>query len=149
MLCTPTLATRRTDPADEIHDDCLDGPAVTQASRPMAPRQSIVCSAAMHEIPTTSLACSAANAPTWGSSIRRITLLSRGIGGRGRVKHREFAMASGEMSRDEFIAFLKATLGAAANVSVDGAVHFVCMDWRHVEELVDRRPAASTARCSI
>ena len=58
------------------------------------------------------------------------------IVGRGAVKHREFAMASGEMSRDEFIAFLKETLGAAAKASVDGAVHFVCMDWRHVEELV-------------
>jgi hypothetical protein len=40
------------------------------------------------------------------------------------------------MSRDEFIDFLKATLGSAANVSADGAVHFICMDWRHVEELI-------------
>src|ERR1700737_4915145 len=50
--------------------------------------------------------------------------------------NREFAMASGEMSRDEFTDFLKTALGIAAKVSTDGAVHFVCMDWRHVEELV-------------
>ena len=56
--------------------------------------------------------------------------------GRGAVKHGEFAMASGEMSRDAFIAFLHRTLGAAAKASVDGAVHFACMDWRHFEELV-------------
>ena len=56
--------------------------------------------------------------------------------GRGRVKHGEFAMASGEMSRSDFISFLEETLGAAAGVSQDGAVHFVCMDWRHVGELV-------------
>src|SRR4029079_10806936 len=62
-------------------------------------------------------------------------LAVRTIVGRGKAKHREFAMASGEMSRDDFIAFLKATLNTAAKISTDGAVHFVCMDWRHIEEL--------------
>lgn len=50
-------------------------------------------------------------------------------------RHREFAMASGEMSDDEFRTFLKETLGAAASVSRDGAVHYVCMDWRHMEDV--------------
>jgi len=50
-------------------------------------------------------------------------------------RHREFAMASGEMSRVEFRAFLSETLGAAAQVSRDGAAHFVCMDWRHLDDL--------------
>ena len=50
-------------------------------------------------------------------------------------RHREFAMASGEMTETEFRAFLAATLGAAARVSRDGAVHFVCMDWRHMKEI--------------
>lgn len=50
-------------------------------------------------------------------------------------RHREFAMASGEMSDGEFRMFLTETLGAAASVSRDGAVHFVCMDWRHMEDL--------------
>lgn len=59
------------------------------------------------------------------------------IVGRGRVKHAEFAMASGEMVRDDFIAFLGATLGAAAAVSEDGAVHYVCVDWRHIGELIE------------
>ena len=59
----------------------------------------------------------------------------RNIVGRGRVKHREFRMASGEMSRDDFIRFLSETLGNAARVSRDGAAHYVCIDWRHIEEL--------------
>ena len=46
-------------------------------------------------------------------------------------------MGSGEMSRESFTDFLKVTLGATASVSRDGAVHFVCMDWRHVGELID------------
>jgi len=44
-------------------------------------------------------------------------------------------MASGEMSEAEFRSFLADTLGAAARVSRDGAVHFVCMDWRHMDDV--------------
>ncbi len=61
----------------------------------------------------------------------------RDIIGRGRIKHAEFAMASGELSSAEFVAFLNDTLAAAAAVSCDGAVHFVCMDWRHLGELME------------
>lgn len=50
-------------------------------------------------------------------------------------RHREFAMASGEMSTTEFQAFLSETLGACVEVSRDGAVHFVCMDWRHMDDV--------------
>jgi DNA modification methylase len=49
--------------------------------------------------------------------------------------HREFAMASGEMSEAQFRTFLADTLGAAARLSRDGAVHFVCMDWRHMDSV--------------
>jgi DNA modification methylase len=59
------------------------------------------------------------------------------IVGRGRIKHSEFAMASGELSRTSFVEFLQSTLAAAAVVSHDGAVHFVCMDWRHIGELLE------------
>lgn len=52
-----------------------------------------------------------------------------------RTKHREFAMASGEMDDAGFERFLGDTLGACAAVSRDGAVHFVCMDWRHARHL--------------
>ncbi len=44
-------------------------------------------------------------------------------------------MASGEMSEDAFRTFLAESLGACAKVSRDGAVHFVCMDWRHMEDV--------------
>jgi DNA modification methylase len=59
-----------------------------------------------------------------------------GAVGRGKTKHSEFAMASGEMSSPDFVRFLGTVLDAAAAVSRDGAVHFVCMDWRHVGELL-------------
>lgn len=50
-------------------------------------------------------------------------------------RHREFAMASGEMSDAAFRQFLEETLGASAAVSRAGAVHFVCMDWRHLDDV--------------
>ena len=59
------------------------------------------------------------------------------IGGRGKVKHQEFAYGSGEMSLARFRNFLTATLGNGIDVSVEGAVHFVCMDWRHIGDLIE------------
>ena len=56
--------------------------------------------------------------------------------GLGKTAHREFAMASGEMSRDEFIQFLRNVLGHMAAVSQDGAIHFVFMDWAHAYDLL-------------
>lgn len=56
--------------------------------------------------------------------------------GRGKAKHAEFAMASGEMTAEDFTRFLGVTLNAAASVSRQGAVHFVCIDWRHIGELL-------------
>jgi DNA modification methylase len=59
-----------------------------------------------------------------------------GVVGRGKTKHSDFAMASGEMASPDFERFLSTVLDAAAVVSRDGAVHFVCMDWRHIGELL-------------
>ncbi|MFO1015077.1 MAG: DNA methyltransferase [Caulobacteraceae bacterium] len=58
------------------------------------------------------------------------------VTGLGRIRHREFAMGVGEMSEPAFTAFLAETLGNAAAVCRDGAIAFVCMDWRHVAELL-------------
>jgi len=55
--------------------------------------------------------------------------------GSGAIQHREFAMASGEMDEAGFTAFLENALSEMAKVSVDGAIHFICMDWRHMPEL--------------
>lgn len=55
--------------------------------------------------------------------------------GLGSVKHAEFMMASGEMSVPEFTEFLHSATALAAGFSVDGAIHYICMDWRHVCEL--------------
>lgn len=53
----------------------------------------------------------------------------------GAGRHREFIMASGEMTKTNFTAFLSSTFQLAAEWSRDGSIHFICMDWRHIEEI--------------
>jgi len=59
------------------------------------------------------------------------------VSGLGRHKHREFAMASGEMSQAEFTKFLNTTFQRLRDASCDGSIHFICMDWRHMGEVLD------------
>ncbi len=58
------------------------------------------------------------------------------VGGLGQTKHEEFAFASGEMSSSEFSGFLQTVFANAAAVSQDGAIHYQCMDWRHMDEML-------------
>jgi len=58
------------------------------------------------------------------------------VTGFGKVHHPEFAMASGEMSGSEFTDFLSSVFAQLAHNSADGALHFICMDWRHSGELI-------------
>lgn len=63
--------------------------------------------------------------------------IDRNVSGKGAAIHREFAFASGEMKDSEFVHFLTQSLGAAASRCRDGAIAFVCMDWRHMGELLE------------
>lgn len=59
------------------------------------------------------------------------------VSGLGAVHHREFAMASGEMDRDEFAGFLTSIFRLLAANTVAGSIHFICIDWRHLGEMVE------------
>lgn len=52
-------------------------------------------------------------------------------------QHEEFELASGEMKKDEFIDFLKTAMSLQVRYSIDGSIHYQCMDWRHVSEMLD------------
>ena len=62
--------------------------------------------------------------------------ISGHVCGLGKIQHDEFAMASGEMSDDEFREFLKRFFEQANAVLHPGATSFVCMDWRHIADLI-------------
>lgn len=57
------------------------------------------------------------------------------VSGLGQYKHREFAMAVGEMSQLEFTEFLRGVMALAHAWSAPGSVHTWAMDWRHVVEI--------------
>lgn len=67
------------------------------------------------------------------------------ICGSGKYKHKDFAMAHGEMSSQEFTNFLSQTFKNLIQFSKDGSLHFVCMDWRHISEI----PAAGKAYTAL
>jgi len=123
------------DPADDIDVDGLDGPATTRPGD-------------LWQLGKHRLICGDARRPDdharlLGDERADMAILDgpynlkiSNIVGRGVRKHREFSMASGEMNPDAFVSFLSETLGVGAQFSMDGAVHFVFMDWRHIDELV-------------
>lgn len=56
--------------------------------------------------------------------------------GNGKIKHREFLQASGEMSDTQFAAFLEGCMKQCVAYSVDGSLHYIFMDWRHIVDVV-------------
>ena len=64
------------------------------------------------------------------------------VSGLGATHHRPFPMASGEMDSSAFTAFLSEAFRNLAVFSIAGSIHFVCMDWRHIEELLAAGRAA-------
>jgi DNA modification methylase len=58
------------------------------------------------------------------------------VSGNGSIHHREFEMASGEMTEKEFVEFLSVSFGLLVQHSKPGSVHFACMDWRHAGEIL-------------
>ena len=58
------------------------------------------------------------------------------IQGRGKIKHREFKVASGELPPEQYVKFLTDCFAVIARHSVDGSIHYICIDWRHQRELL-------------
>jgi DNA modification methylase len=58
------------------------------------------------------------------------------VSGLGATRHREFAMASGEMSKEEFQQFLMKAFLLLVKYSTPHSLHFICMDWRHLGEVL-------------
>jgi DNA modification methylase len=56
--------------------------------------------------------------------------------GLGAIRHRPFPMASGEMDKAAFTAFLGQACRNLAAFSADGSIHYLCMDWRHLDEML-------------
>jgi hypothetical protein len=58
------------------------------------------------------------------------------VSGKGKVRHDEFAMASGEQTEAQFTRFLEAVFEHLSRYTTDGSIHQHCMDWRHAYEML-------------
>lgn len=62
--------------------------------------------------------------------------ISGHVCGLGAVQHREFEMAAGELTSEQFEDFLRSVFENLASNSIDGSIHYICMDWRHMAEVL-------------
>jgi DNA modification methylase len=66
------------------------------------------------------------------------------VSGKGSIRHREFVMASGEMTEDAFTDFLTEVFSRLAANTTAGSIHFTFMDWRHLGEMMAAGKTAYT-----
>ena len=66
------------------------------------------------------------------------------VSGKGSIRHREFVMASGEMTKEAFTDFLTDVFGCLATNTTAGSIHYTFMDWRHVDEMMAAGKSAYT-----
>jgi DNA modification methylase len=112
------------------------GPAVTKRGDIwLLGNHRLICGDALEESTYSSL-MNAEKADVVFSDPPYNVTIDGNVCGKGAIRHREFAMASGEMSESEFFDFLCGALSLLERHSRDGSVHFLCMDWRHASEIL-------------
>jgi DNA modification methylase len=121
------------DPADELP---AAGPKITQTGDLwILGWHRILCASAL-EASAYALLCDKSRAAIVFTDPPYNVRIERNVSGLGAIRHRDFIMASGELDPLEFTAFLSRTFKLLAHYSSDGSIHFICMDWRHMGELL-------------
>ncbi len=124
------------DPADDLTRFSLDGPAVSRLGDVWRlGRHLLICGDALQRDPYKMLlqgdrAQMVVTDPPYNVRVNGHAV------GRGKTRHREFEMASGEMSDEEYTAFLATFIDQAIGFSIDGSIHYVFIDWRHLPVLL-------------
>jgi len=131
-----SVASTTNDPADDLTGFALDGPAVSHAGDIWElGLHRLTCGDARRgddyeRLLRGDVAQMVASDPPYNLRIAHAM-------GRGKVRHREFGMASGEMSDAAFADFLDGFIRLVVKFSRDGAIHFLFMDWRHMRVLLN------------
>jgi DNA modification methylase len=123
------------DPADTVPAISADRPVSKPGDLWLLGRHRVYCGNSLEEssyavLMTTERAAMVFTDPPYNVKI------DGHASGLGAIRHRDFAMACGEMDEGQFTAFLVGACKLLAAHSTDGAIHFVCMDWRHMAELL-------------
>jgi DNA modification methylase len=121
------------DPADKV---LLVGPQVTQTGDLWVLGQNrVLCASALDE-PAYVLLLGEHRAAIVFTDPPYNVRIEGNVSGLGAICHRDFMMATSEMDPLEFTAFLSRACKLLALYSIDGSIHFICMDWRHIPELL-------------
>lgn len=132
------------DPIDEEVPQVAEGPAVTQLGDIwLMGEHRLLCGNAQEaesfqQLMASQIAGMVITDPPYNVKVKD-------VGSKGKIKHREFAMASGEMSTVEFTKFLQTTFDSLVTHSKDGSVHTIFMDWRHLPEILAAGKASYNA----
>ena len=138
-----------TDEADAAsHQDIPDIPASKPGDIFLLGKHRLMCGSALDKCDMSTLmagelASYAITDPPYNVKIANNVSRQRKIGEKGK-NHGEFVMASGEMSREEFVGFLTTSFEQVAKHTEDGAIVVVFMDWRHVDETIEAGSSAFT-----
>jgi DNA modification methylase len=136
LLVDGATKTGDADPADDLSGLTLDGPTVCQIGDVWElGRHRLLCGdatepAAYEHLLQGELAQMVVTDPPYNVRIDGHAM------GRGKVRHREFRMASGEMSEAAFTGFLERFIRSTIKFSQDGCINYIFMDWRHLPELL-------------
>jgi hypothetical protein len=123
------------DPADEI-PDLQSKPTISHAADIwLMDRHRVLCGDAREESAYRMLMGDQRASAVFSDPPYNIPI-DRYVTNFGETHHPEFAMGSGEMSSGEFESFLLSAFRLMARYSKDGALHYVCIDWRHTPEIL-------------
>jgi DNA modification methylase len=129
-----TSPSENEDPADEVPTNT--GPTVSVLGDLwLLGRHRVYCGSALDDTSYVALMRDELAAAVFTDPPYNVPIAGN-VSGLGAVRHRDFVMGSGEMDVAEFTAFLNCSCSLLARHSSDGSVHFVCMDWRHMRELL-------------
>ncbi|MGB9408724.1 MAG: DNA methyltransferase [Terracidiphilus sp.] len=121
---------------DEIPEPAFDQEPVTQPGDLwLLGKHRILCGNSLHEETYRTLMGKRRAAAVFTDPPYNVRVDGHATGN-GAIHHREFAMASGEMSDAEYVSFLSNSLRLLAQYSANNSVHFCCSDWRHVGDLI-------------
>jgi DNA modification methylase len=123
------------DPADTLPENQTASPVTRAGDRYLLGDNAIICGNALDETLYRQLLGQERAAMTFADPPYNVPIEGN-VGGLGAIKHGDFAMACGEMSKQQFTAFLSRLFSLLALSSLDGALQYICMDWRHVGEVL-------------
>jgi len=124
------------DPADEVVEPQTDVPATTKRGDLwMLGHHRLYCGDSLEEASYATLMGDEKAQMVFTDPPYNVPIDGH-VCGNGAIQHEEFEMAAGEMSEQEFTAFLATYMRLSRAYSAPGSIAFCCMDWRHMTELL-------------